>query len=183
MNSDLVSIAAFDSPLTANIARGRLEAEGISAFLANEHTVETQWLWTNAIGGVKLLVPAGEEQRARAVLADAQAAAAQNSEASYDVAADFGQPTAGEVEQPPAFSEPDDQPSSREQDAARSLKSAVLGLLFCPLQLYTAWLLFLVVVNDEPLRKRYFWYAVGAAGLLLPYLLLGAGLVALFLSE
>jgi hypothetical protein len=60
-------------------------------------------------------------------------------------------------------------PSSREEDAARAFKSAIFGLLFCPLQLYTAWLLLLVLVNNEPLRPRFFWYAVGAAVVLLPY--------------
>jgi len=67
-------------------------------------------------------------------------------------------------------------PSSREEDAARAFKSAILGVLFCPLQLYTAWLLFLVLVNNEPLRPRYFWYAVGAAVVLVPY----AAVVGLF---
>lgn len=59
-------------------------------------------------------------------------------------------------------------PSAREEDAARALKSAILGLLFCPLQLYTAWLLLLVLANDEPLRPRYYWYAVLAAAVLAP---------------
>jgi hypothetical protein len=62
-----------------------------------------------------------------------------------------------------AGSEDELTPSSREDDAARALKSAILGLLFWPLLLYAAWLLFLVFVNDEPLRPRNFWYAVGAA--------------------
>ncbi|MCI0360169.1 MAG: hypothetical protein L0211_16955 [Planctomycetaceae bacterium] len=77
--------------------------------------------------------------------------------------------------------EPGDElaPSSREDDAARAFKSAILGLFFCPLQLYTAWLLFLVLVNDEPLRTRYFWYAVGAAVVLIPYAAL-FGLLSLF---
>ncbi len=68
-------------------------------------------------------------------------------------------------------------PGPREDDAARAFKSAILGILFCPLQLYTLWLLLLVVLSDEPLRPRYFWYAVGAAAVLLPYLLLLAGLL------
>jgi hypothetical protein len=67
------------------------------------------------------------------------------------------------------WDDPEQSPSSREEDAGRALKSAILGLFFCPLQLYTAWLLFLVVANNEPLRPRYFWYAVGAGVLLVPY--------------
>ncbi len=76
--------------------------------------------------------------------------------------------------------EHDENPSPREEDAARALKSAALGVLFCPLQFYTLWLLFLVLLADEPLRPRYFWYAVGAASVLVPYLLFFAGM--LFLS-
>ena len=70
-------------------------------------------------------------------------------------------------------------PSSREEDAARALKSAILGILVCPLQLYTAWLLLLVLMNNEPLRPPYFWYAVGAAAVMLPYLLIAASPVVL----
>src|SRR5687768_16516652 len=133
MKTDLVPIAAFDSPLTANIARGRLEAEGISAFLANEHTVETQWLWTNAIGGVKLLVPANEADRARAVLADAETAPGASADVMPEVEGEIGdRPTEEWEPDSAAVPEPYDQPSSREEDAARALKSAVLGLLFCP---------------------------------------------------
>jgi hypothetical protein len=74
-------------------------------------------------------------------------------------------------------------PSSREDDAARALKSAVLGLLFCPLQLYTAWLLFLVVVSHEPLRRRYFWYAVGAWAVLLPYVITAVAILAFLRAD
>lgn len=77
------------------------------------------------------------------------------------------EPPLAEPEADETESEDELTPSSREDDAARALKSAILGLLFCPLLLYTAWLLFLVLVNDEPLRPRYFWYAVGAAVVLI----------------
>ena len=159
MKSDLVPIAAFDSPLTANIARGRLEAEDI--------------------GGVKLLVPAGDVERARSVLADADAAVAERMETSSQFAADLAErPTDEWEEEPSAIPEPYDQPTSREEDAARAFKSAVLGILFCPLQLYTAWLLIQVAMNPEPLRRAYFWCAVGAWTILLPYLIMIVAFVA-----
>lgn len=56
-----------------------------------------------------------------------------------------------------------DELSLREQDAARALKSALVGLFILPLQLYTAWLVLMVILAEESLRPRYFWYAVGAA--------------------
>ena len=78
-----------------------------------------------------------------------------------DAEADGGEPSDGEQA-----------PSPREDDAARAFKSALFGVLFFPLQLYTLWLLLLVVMSDEPLRPRYFWYAVGAAAVLVPHVLL-----------
>jgi hypothetical protein len=80
------------------------------------------------------------------------------------------------ADEDPAKDDPGQPPSSREEDAVRAIKSAVLGVFFCPLQVYTAWLSFLILVNEEPLRPRYFWYAVGAAVVLIPY----AAFVALF---
>jgi len=56
--------------------------------------------------------------------------------------------------------------SLREKDAVRALKSALLGILFCPLQLYTAWLTLLLFLGEEPLRPRYFWYGVAAGTVL-----------------
>jgi hypothetical protein len=97
----------------------------------------------------------------------------------YEAPASVGAPRIDPDVADEAFPDSDKPPSPREEDAARAIKSAVLGVLFFPLQLYTAWLLFLVAVNDEPLRPRYFWYAVGAAAVLFPYLLLLAGLLLL----
>jgi hypothetical protein len=83
-------------------------------------------------------------------------------------------------ENPDDVSELLEEPNLRESDAARAIKSAVLGLLFCPLQAYTAWLLFMVVMADEPLRPRYYWCSLGAAALLVPHLMVGASMLWLF---
>lgn len=53
----MITIARFDNPVTANIAKARLDAAGIPALLADEHTVSMNWLLSNAIGGVRLQVP------------------------------------------------------------------------------------------------------------------------------
>ena len=53
--------------------------------------------------------------------------------------------------------------NQREQDAARALKSALVGIVLSPLQIYTTWLLLLVAIDNERLRPQYFWYAVSAA--------------------
>ena len=61
--NELVTIATFDNSVLANIAKGKLESEGIRAFLENERTLETQWLWSNASGGIRLVVVKGDVQR------------------------------------------------------------------------------------------------------------------------
>lgn len=63
-----VTVAAFTDALEANIARGRLEAEGVEAMLAHEHHVWANWLYSIALGGVKVQVRAQDTPRAREVI-------------------------------------------------------------------------------------------------------------------
>ena len=56
-NSSLVTIASFSFPYEANLAKASLEAAGIPAFVADEHTINMQWLYSHAMGGVRVQVP------------------------------------------------------------------------------------------------------------------------------
>lgn len=53
----LVTVGRYSFPYEAHIARALLESEGIPAFVADEHTVNMQWLYSDALGGVRLQVP------------------------------------------------------------------------------------------------------------------------------
>jgi|tagenome__1003787_1003787.scaffolds.fasta_scaffold20092223_2 hypothetical protein len=53
--------------------------------------------------------------------------------------------------------------SLREKDAVRALKSALVGVLIAPLQLYTLFLILMVILAEEPLRPRYFRYTVAVS--------------------
>ncbi len=64
----LVTIAAFSHPTEAYVLKSRLEAEGIWSFVADEYTVTMYWLYSNAVGGVKLQVKGPDVERAREVL-------------------------------------------------------------------------------------------------------------------
>ena len=64
----MVTIATFSLPIEAHIARAKLESEGIPAAIADEHTINMQWLYSNAIGGVKIQVPESFEEKAKGVL-------------------------------------------------------------------------------------------------------------------
>lgn len=67
--SDIFSIVAvFQYSAEAQIIKGRFEAEGIETFLADNHTIDTDPLVSNAIGGVKLKVLKQDEKKALEVL-------------------------------------------------------------------------------------------------------------------
>jgi len=66
----LITIARYSLPYEAQLARSRLDAEGIPAFVADEHTINMQWLWSDALGGIRLQVPEPFVEQARAVLAE-----------------------------------------------------------------------------------------------------------------
>lgn len=66
----LKTIATYSFPIEAQIARARLDAEGIPAFVADEQTINMQWLYSNAMGGVRLQVPSAFEVQARELLAE-----------------------------------------------------------------------------------------------------------------
>jgi len=64
----MVTIARFDFLPQAEIVRGRLLAEGIDCRLADQHLVQTDWLYSIAVGGIKLQVEAKDAERAQAIL-------------------------------------------------------------------------------------------------------------------
>lgn len=66
---DKITVATFDDMPSAHIALGRLAAEEIEATLADEHLVQTDWLYSLAVGGIKLQVRPQDAERARLVLA------------------------------------------------------------------------------------------------------------------
>lgn len=63
-----VVIAKFSLPLEAQIARASLESAGITAFVADEHTINMDWLYSNAMGGVRLIVRREDADAARRIL-------------------------------------------------------------------------------------------------------------------
>lgn len=67
-DATLVTVASYSFPHEAHLAKARLEAEGIPVFVADEHTVNMQWLYSNAIGGVKVQVPLRFAEEAKDIL-------------------------------------------------------------------------------------------------------------------
>lgn len=64
----LVVVASYASPVEAHLARSRLEAAGVDAFVADEHIVAVHWLCSSAVGGVKVQVRLRDLDAARLIL-------------------------------------------------------------------------------------------------------------------
>jgi len=61
-------IASYTNPHEAEVVRGLLQDHGIDAVLQDNMSVHMNWLYSNAIGGVKLLVPTDDVHDALALL-------------------------------------------------------------------------------------------------------------------
>ncbi|MDQ3290823.1 MAG: DUF2007 domain-containing protein [Bacteroidota bacterium] len=68
MATKLITIATFPDAVKAQIMRGRLEAEGIPAFIADEHTLTNQPYLYMAYGGVRLQVTEIDRDKALAII-------------------------------------------------------------------------------------------------------------------
>lgn len=68
MNETFSRVTVLQYSAEAQIIKGRLEAEGIEVFLADNHTIDTDPLVSNAIGGVKIFVRKENEKKALEVL-------------------------------------------------------------------------------------------------------------------
>jgi hypothetical protein len=53
----LITIATFSFPHEAHLAKAQLDAMDIPSFIADEHTINMLWTFSNAMGNVRLQVP------------------------------------------------------------------------------------------------------------------------------
>jgi hypothetical protein len=58
----------YNNYIDANIIMGRLQEEGINCWLKDENTVTIDPVLANAVGGIKLMVPESQAERAFGLL-------------------------------------------------------------------------------------------------------------------
>lgn len=109
-------VAAYGTPLEAELARGRLESEGIAARISDGNTVSIAQHLSPALGGVKVVVGRSDFEAARAILT-APGLASEDDEDGSD------QPQPGSLAAGAL---------SADQLANRALRAAVLGLVVVP---------------------------------------------------
>jgi len=75
MPGNFTQIDAFGHEIEAHLSGMRLEWAGIRCFYFDEHVVAVNWLYSFAVGRVKLTVAAGDARRAVEILREKPAAA------------------------------------------------------------------------------------------------------------
>src|ERR1700683_3568228 len=70
----MVTVRSCYSLLEAQVVQSHLEGSGIKAFLRDEFTVQNNWLWANAIGGIRVQLLEEDVERAAEVLDEEPAA-------------------------------------------------------------------------------------------------------------
>ncbi|MCL2760259.1 MAG: DUF2007 domain-containing protein [Desulfuromonadales bacterium] len=68
VTENFVTIATYSAPYEANLAKASLESAGIPVFIADEYTIGINWLYSNALGGVKVQVPESMAKQAYELL-------------------------------------------------------------------------------------------------------------------
>jgi len=68
MSQRLVTIATFSFPQEAYIFKTKLESQGIKSYVADEYIVTMMWLYSTAVGGVKLKVREADKARALRII-------------------------------------------------------------------------------------------------------------------
>ena len=81
MASKLVTVASFNMPYQAHLAKTRLEAADIPVFIRDEHLISINQLYSPALGGVKVQVPENHLKEAQAILASVPDVELQDEEA------------------------------------------------------------------------------------------------------
>ncbi len=144
---ELVTVASFGTSAEAAIARSRVEAEGISAYLTDEEIVDAIWAPAVAIGGVKLQVNQFDADRAVSAL---------QSKGMIEVPQSEWQLTNGNK----GFSESLEGSNiefnvgpSAKRAVSRAFRAAIFGLIMPPFAVYSLWLLLKATAYSTSLNQ------------------------------
>ncbi len=124
----LQTLARFDRAQEAYMLKGLLEGQGLTAFIADEETVNMAWHLGQAVGGIKVQVAEKDLATAREILASLNS-----------------------IEKADAERIPSEHQAKQ---VHRALLAAGWGILLPPLQLYSIWIGIKLIAGDLPLAKE-----------------------------
>ena len=173
MSADLTTIATFSDPVEAELVAARLEDEGIAAVVSGDLMSSTFSGLGYMAGGIDVLVPAAELDRARTVLSNfAKEIEARKNPSPTAITAVPPVPEM-EADEPSA---PDLPVNSNERRIERAFRAAILGYFLCPPILHIYSLVVLLSVAFQPSEKSesnsakfYVAFALDAFGLVYTY--------------
>lgn len=67
---ELITLRTYENPIDLHIVKARLESEGITCFVFDEHIVSVNPLYNITVGGIKLKVRENELEKAIEILKD-----------------------------------------------------------------------------------------------------------------
>jgi DNA-directed RNA polymerase subunit RPC12/RpoP len=70
MTGNFKLVKRFQYSSEAQIFSGKLESEGIEVYLRDNHTIDSNPIWSNAVGGVKLYVKIQDFDKANEILSN-----------------------------------------------------------------------------------------------------------------
>ncbi len=95
MSQRLITIAQYRDLPTAGLAQSTLESAGIICFLDNQFMIGINWLYSNALGGVKLQVLETDVEQALKLLKDQSSPAQSDEQEELDQLPPFVCPECG----------------------------------------------------------------------------------------
>jgi Putative prokaryotic signal transducing protein len=72
MDDKIVTFESYSDPMLAEIILGRLQANGIDCFIADNNTIGANPLFNNTLGGIKIKVFEHDVEKCRQILAEVE---------------------------------------------------------------------------------------------------------------
>ncbi|HYW22368.1 MAG TPA: hypothetical protein VE956_24275 [Nodularia sp. (in: cyanobacteria)] len=140
MVNNFVTVATFTSSPEANLAKQRLEAEGVRCLLLNESTLNVAWHLSVAVGWIQLQVLKENVDLAKSILV---------SELDYQSVSDV-------VMEQDDYDDDIEILSRADKTADRALITSVISLIFVflPMQIYSLWLLLSLAISHEKISPN-----------------------------
>lgn len=169
MSESALTVRSYDNAIEAELALHFLNANGITAALADEALVETSWYLANAIQGIKLQVNPADFAEAEELLATLEKKRAEESLQQSRVTttrphlrvvgldSNYDESQSGDAD---SYLDDDELEfrqslSQREADARRAVRAVVFGLIIVPIQFYASWLILKVLSTEGQLRSSF----------------------------
>ncbi|PTT13302.1 hypothetical protein DBR27_04930 [Flavobacterium sp. HMWF030] len=70
MNENFKLVRSYQYSSEAQIFCGKLESEGVEVYLRDINTVDSNPIWSNAVGGVKIFVKSDDLEKANRILSE-----------------------------------------------------------------------------------------------------------------